>query len=61
MKKNPGVTKHDKKIAAHYGPNVGREGGNPNYRKNVIQLEQERMEKERQELLLKRKRNSNYI
>lgn len=44
-----------------YGPNVGREGGNPEYKKTVIQLEQERIEKQRQELLMKRKRNSNYI
>ena len=40
---------------------MGKDGGNPNYRKNVIQLEKERIEKERQELLMKRKRNSNYI
>lgn len=44
-----------------YGPNVGKEGGNPQYRKTVIQLEQERIERERQEMILKRKRNSNYI
>ena len=46
---------------AEFGPNVGREGGNPQYKKNVIQLEQERIEKEKQELMMKRKRNSNYI
>lgn len=44
-----------------YGPNVGKEGGNPEYKKTVIQLEQERIEKQKQELLMKRKRNSNYI
>ena len=44
-----------------YGNNVGKEGGNPEYKKNVIQLEQERIERERQELIMKRKRNSNYI
>ena len=30
-----------------YGKNVGKEGGNPEYRKTVIQLENERIEKER--------------
>ena len=44
-----------------YGKNVGKDGGNPEYRKTVIQLENERIEKERQEILVKRKRNSNYI
>ena len=28
----------------NYGPNVGKDGGNPDYKKNVIQLEQERYE-----------------
>jgi hypothetical protein len=53
-------SKTENKKPAVYGQNVGT-GGNPNYKKNVIQLEQERIEKERQELILKRKRNSNYI
>ena len=44
-----------------YGNNVGKDGGNPEYRKTVIQIEKERMERERQELMMKRKRNSNYI
>ncbi len=30
-----------------YGKNVGKDGGNPDYRKTVIQLENERIEKER--------------
>lgn len=45
----------------NYGPNVGKDGGNPDYKKTVIQLEKERYEREKQELLMKRKRNSNYI
>jgi len=53
--------KKDKMGDRKYGPHVGKDGGNPNYRKNVIQLEQERIEREKQELLMKRKRNSNYI
>jgi len=53
--------KIQKKYERKYGPHVGKDGGNPNYRKNVIQLEQERIERERQELIMKRKRNSNYI
>jgi len=48
-------------LEKRYGPHVGKDGGNPNYRKNVIQLEKERIEKEKQELIMKRKRNSNYI
>lgn len=44
-----------------YGVNVGKEGGNPEYKKTVIQLERERIEREKQELIMKRKRNSNYI
>ena len=50
-----------KNNASKYGPNVGRDGGNPDYKKTVIQLENERIERERQVLLMKRKRNSNYI
>ena len=34
-----------------YGKNVGAGGGNPEYRKTVIQLENERIEKERQDIL----------
>jgi hypothetical protein len=30
-----------------YGKNVGKDGGNPEYRKTVIQLENERIERER--------------
>lgn len=30
-----------------YGNNVGKDGGNPEYRKTVIQIEKERMERER--------------
>ena len=41
--------------------NTVKDGGNSEYRKNVIQLEKERIEKERYELMMKRKRNSNYI
>jgi hypothetical protein len=41
-----------------YGNNVGKDGGNPEYKKTVIQLEKERLEKEKQELIMKRKRNS---
>ncbi len=37
---------------------MGKDGGNPEYKKNVIQLEKERLEKEKQELIMKRKRNS---
>jgi hypothetical protein len=44
-----------------FGHHVGKEGGNPEYKKTVIQLEKERIEREKQELMLKRKRNSNYI
>lgn len=44
-----------------YGVNVGKDGGNPEYKKTVIQLERERLEREKQELIMKRKRNSNYI
>lgn len=44
-----------------FGRHVGKDGGNPEYRKNVIQLEKERLEREKQELIMKRKRNSNYI
>ena len=50
-----------KRVRKDYGPNVGKDGGNPEYRKNVIQLEKERIEREKQELIMKRKRNSNYI
>jgi hypothetical protein len=35
--------------------------GQSEYKKTVIQLEKERVEKEKQQLIIKRKRNSNYI
>ena len=59
-------TAHDsrgKKVIGRrpYGTHVGKDGGNPDYKKTVIQLEKERLERERQELIMKRKRNSNYI
>ena len=59
-------TAHDsrgKKMVSRrpYGTHVGKDGGNPDYKKTVIQLEKERLERERQELIMKRKRNSNYI
>lgn len=47
--------------ARPFGNHVGKDGGNPEYKKNVIQLEKERLEREKQELIMKRKRNSNYI
>jgi len=63
------VTQHDRYVPKPmpkirdrpFGNHVGKEGGNPEYKKTVIQLERERIEKEKQELILKRKRNSNYI
>jgi len=56
---NESVTK--KANRRPYGVNVGKDGGNPDYKKTVIQLERERLEREKQELIMKRKRNSNYI
>lgn len=49
------------RINKPFGYSVGKDKGNPEYRKNVIQLEKERIEKERYELMMKKKRNSNYI
>jgi hypothetical protein len=56
-----GLKNKNQYVHKPYGNNVGKDGGNPEYKKTVIQLEKERLEKEKQELIMKRKRNSQYI